>query len=68
MVCHSSSLLRVTIRAPLMRLISPRPRVRDLEPDVALGDFGNAARLVVVAPNTVSRYGVLIHVNNKGRV
>jgi hypothetical protein len=51
-----------------MRLISPRPRVRDLEPDVALGDFGNAARLVVVAPNTVSRYGVLIHVNNKGRV
>ena len=46
----------------------PRPRVRDLEPDVALGDLGNGARLVVVASNTVSRYGLLIHVKNKGRV
>ena len=45
----------------------PRPRVRDLEPDIAFSDFGNGARLVVVAPNTVSRYGVLIHVNNKRR-
>ena len=44
-----------------------RPRVRDLEPDIALGDLGNGARLVVVAPNIVSRYGLLIHVNNKGR-
>jgi hypothetical protein len=43
----------------------PRPRVGDLEPDIALGDLGNGARLV--APNTVSRYGLLIHVNNKGR-
>ena len=45
----------------------PRPHVRDLEPDIALGDLGNGAGLVVVAPNTVSRYGLLIHVNNKGR-
>ena len=46
----------------------PRPRVRDVEPDIALGDFDNGARLVVVASNTVSRYGLLIHVKNKGRV